>query len=373
MDIISLTPDCYEDWDAFSLGCDHAWFWHTTAWLDYTLAYRPDLTPASKSFMVVDGGQVQAICPLILEEFPTGGDGNGVREFSFGGGFGPPPAFSTQTQDDPRVKQAVADACFDQIDELAREFNVGRVSFAIPPLAKSSWDSQVSPENWLARRGYADVSIHTQVIDLSLTPTDLLGGMRKGHRSDVKRGSKQMEIVALGADEISRDQFDQYQALHQLAAGRVTRPQSTFDSMFEWIKSGNGALICAKYDGDFVAFALLTVYKDGAYYGSSCTHPDYARTQAGHGIQWRAMEWLREHGVHRYDLGWQQFGPLPYDFPTDKELAIAHFKRGFGGDTVPFFRAEKFYSTAYYGSITADRAKAYVAAIASKEAARGSS
>ena len=99
MDIIPLTLDRYEDWDAFSLSCDDAWFWHTTAWLDYTLAYRPDLTPTSKSFMVIDGGRVQAICPLIVEERLAGEAGKTVREFSFGGGFGPPPVFSTQTRE----------------------------------------------------------------------------------------------------------------------------------------------------------------------------------------------------------------------------------------------------------------------------------
>lgn len=91
MDIVPLTPNRYGDWDTFSLGCDGAWFWHTTALLGYSLAYRPRLRLASESFMVIDGRRVQASCSLISEEHPADEEGTVVRQAKTGGTFGPPP------------------------------------------------------------------------------------------------------------------------------------------------------------------------------------------------------------------------------------------------------------------------------------------
>jgi len=43
------------------------------------------------------------------------------------------------------------------------------------------------------------------------------------------------------------------------------------------------------------------------------------------------------------------------NFPTEKEIDIARFKRGFGGFTVPLFRAEKYYDKKYFLKTYQDR------------------
>jgi len=56
-----------------------------------------------------------------------------------------------------------------------------------------------------------------------------------------------------------------------------------------------------------------------------------------------------------YELGWQYYSPTLSNFPTEKEIDIARFKRGFGGFTVPLFRAEKYYDKKYFLKTYQDR------------------
>ena len=69
--------------------------------------------------------------------------------------------------------------------------------------------------------------------------------------------------------------FEAYRLLHHKAAGRVTRPLSTFRMMFEWIQRGLAVLSCAMLNEKPVGFALSSVYKDGAYYSSGCEDPEF--------------------------------------------------------------------------------------------------
>ena len=86
MEIKVLEKKDYKAWDSFCLESDDAWFWHTSNWLDMSLAYKPELRSVSHSFMVCEKDSILAICPLLVENHGS------IKEFSFGGGYGPVPA-----------------------------------------------------------------------------------------------------------------------------------------------------------------------------------------------------------------------------------------------------------------------------------------
>jgi hypothetical protein len=183
--------------------------------------------------------------------------------------------------------------------------------------------------------------------------------MRKGHRAAVKQGEKIMTAEVLDASTVTEERFHQYRELHHKAAGRVTRPLSTFLMMYEWIRQGDAVLAAASIQGKPVGFALISVYKDGAYYGSGCEDPEFNHLPIGHLLQWRVMQWLRWHGILRYETGIQHFAPVPHALVSEKEMNISLFKRGFGGTTVPFWRAEKFYDQDYCRKTLVERARSY--------------
>ena len=335
MEITTLAKNKCQDWDNFCLYLsDEVWFWHSTSWLEYTLAYIPD--SISFSFMVTENKQMLAICPLILKS----------NEFTMFWS----PAFANDLGD--KKKERVINFTFDQIDRLALENKVKRASFMIYPLSFPRY-------NYLMKQDYIDISLNTQVIDLRQDLKIIHGAMRKGHDYDTDRGFKELEVKVFDKHNILREDFDKYCYLHHIDSGRITRSQATFDMQYWWILSGNAILLGALLDGKYVGFSYVFTYKNKAYYGSACSNPEYSDKPIGHVLSWKTIEWLKEHEFDYYELGWQYYSSQPYDFPSKKEIEISFFKRGFGGFTIPLFRGEKYYDKDYFLKINLERIDQY--------------
>lgn len=351
----TLDSNTREAWDNFCLESPDAWFWHTTKWLDYTLEYRPELTPVSQSFFVFAGAEIAAVCPLVLET--SQGPAGEVRQFSYGGDTVPAPAFAATLS--VKIRKATRRALFHQIDQLAIANRVQRVSFRAAPLAPCFWRSDHPLPNPLLREGFSDVSLLTQVVDLAKPKEQLFREIRNDHRNDIKRAEKVLSVSIFDNSNITSDQFERYRLLHHKAAGRTTRPRSTFEMMHRWIQEGLAALSCASLNGKDVGFALISVYKDGAYYSSSCNDPEFNDLPIGHLLQWRTMNWLKARGIRYYETGLQQYASQPHALASRKDWNISNFKRGFGGVTVPYFRAEKFYDEDFCRHVLEERAASY--------------
>jgi len=363
--ITFLDSNNREAWDDFCLKSNEAWFWHTTKWLDYTLEYRPELTPVSHSFFVSAAGEIAAICPLVLETSRE--PGGEVRQFSYGSDAVPAPAFADGLS--ANTKKAARKALFRQIDELAIANRIHRVSFRAAPPAPFFWQSNQPLSNPLLREGFCDISLLTQVVDLAKPEDQLFRELRNDHRRDIKRAGKIMSASIFDRSNITTDQFERYRLLHLKAAGRTTRPLSTFEMMHRWIQDGFAVLSCATLDGKDVGFTLTSVYKDGAYYSSGCNDPQFNDLPIGHLLHWRTMTWLKAHDIRYYETGLQQYASQPHCLVSRKDWNIAYFKRGFGGSTVPYWRAEKFYDEGFCRRMLEERAASYSRTLASSGAA----
>ena len=130
--------------------------------------------------------------------------------------------------------------------------------------------------------------------------------------------------------------------------------------MLAWIRAGHGVLVEAHQDNRPIAFAVIITFRAGAYYASSCKDPNLPLPSM-HLLQWEAIKWLKAHGVQHYDIGVQHFGPTWTHVPSDKELSIAHFKRGFGGTARRVDTVEKFYSAAVLKEVGGNRLQALLA------------
>jgi len=355
--VVTLTAGTCGQWDAFCMESDDAWFWHTAGWRAYSLILRPQRKSVDHSFMLYKGDELFAVCPLISEL-----NEDGKKQFSFGGLPCPLPAVRRGLSREKKEK--IRSDAFAHIDSLARQAGVSRALFKADPLSFVFIDG-ADRYNHLVKYGYLDVSLATQVIDLSHTPEELSGAVTKGHNYDIDKAGKELEVAIYTKDTMSREIFDGYRLLHQKAAGRVTRPLETFEMMYQWIRKGNAFLACAAKGSVPVAYSLFIAYKQGAYYASSCTEPadEFSKLCANHLIQWKVIEFLKENGYRRYEIGWQQFGCLLHDFPTEKDIAISRFKRGFGGACVPLCIGEKYFSAAYFVQVYSRRVQQYASHI----------
>src|SRR5205085_12287855 len=61
MEILEAGAQGDAAWDDLCAASPSAWFWHTTAWRDYTIAYRPELKSESRAFYVSDGEERVAL------------------------------------------------------------------------------------------------------------------------------------------------------------------------------------------------------------------------------------------------------------------------------------------------------------------------
>lgn len=151
-------------------------------------------------------------------------------------------------------------------------------------------------------------------IVVPLGPDDeMLARMRYDHRTTIKRRLDDLfcEII----EQPGTPLFRRYQELHELDAGRKTRPQATFDIMDSWL--GSHAFLLLAYKNNVHVGAALFIYQHpGAYYASAARRPG-VEGPIHHFLIWQAMRTLAHRGFEYLDLG------------HPETPAIAEFKRGF--------------------------------------------
>ncbi len=324
-------------WDDFCSQSDGAWLLHTSFWLRYTLALFSG-ERENQSFAAVENKQILAVCPLIAESREV--YGRPLKEFTYNGEACPLPALKNDMPE--KKKKNVSKFVYSSIDESAERLAIDRGTFRYHVLASGYYHSPTPVANELVCYGYIENNLRTQSIDLTQENDRLFKGMRSGHRQSVNKANELMTFAVYDRGNISREVFSAYQKMHEKAAGRQTRSESTFNMAYELIEQGNAVLCSAALDGIVIGYALAFVYKKGALYASACNDPDYKYVPVGHGIQWELICYLKSRGVVRYEVGLQNWPQLHY-IPSDKERGISKFKRGFGGDSAPVFSGERFY------------------------------
>lgn len=331
-------------WNDFCLNSDTAWFRHTTWFLEYALNCRFDKKSKNLAFMVYQDNIPVAAVPLIMQ---TISDEPEILEFALGDTNIPFPAFTGTLSSDNRKN--FTKIIFGEIDRLAEENGVSYARFFFDPLCVEILSGN-QVYNSILKFGYHETSLSTNIISLDISETEIFSNIRKGHKADIKTAIKNCYTLDFFAQEnISQEAFNIYKNLHLTAAGRKTRPDESWDLMFEFIKDGFSVLVLERVNGEYVAGALVFTYKNAAYYGSGATHPDFERVKGiGHLLQWEIIRYLKKRGYRYYETGWNFYPVLSQEVVSDKELNIAFFKSGFGGEIYPLFRGEKFYNKEYF-------------------------
>lgn len=358
MEIVSLSKDFHKDWDIFCMKSDDAWFWHTTEWMEYLLNYKPDLKNESLYFFVKEKNKILAIVPLAIEN--TIFKDKKCTELSFGGSALPAPALHNDL--DKKNRSKILNFIFEYIDSLAAKYNILRVTYKFSPLAPSFIETDYPQFNYLMRYSFIDASSSTRIIDLQKSKGDLWEDIRRNHKRGIDKIKNNFEILIYTEKNITQEIFDAYRLMHKKAAGRVTRPLSTFEKMHQWIRDGSAILTASKdkEKNKYNGFEYYSIYKKNVYGFSAANDQEYSSIPIRHLIEWETMMWLKERGYKYYEIGQEYYGPHLHNYPSDKEINISGFKQGFGGFAVPFFIGEKYYSTEYFNYTMNARVKKFI-------------
>ena len=343
------------EWDNFCNGSRSAWFRHTTCFLDCILNCRFDMKSKNLSFGAYQNNKLTAVIPLIMQ---TVYDEPEIFEFGFADTNTPFPAFKNDLSRDD--KNRLLKIIFVEVNRIAVENNVSYSRFFVDPLSEDvlRGGQRINP---ITKFGYHETSLSTNIIELSGSEEEIFANIRKGHKADIKAAKKKyFRVDIFDKRNISREIFEIYRNLHFIDAGRKTRPDESWDNMHDFIKDGKSALALVKSEKEYIAGALVIIYKDKAYYGSGATHPGFSKERGvGHLLQWEVVKHLKAVGVKYYEIGWNFYSVISQNVISDKEVNISKFKAGFGGDSYPIFRGEKFYSKEYFLKAYSDRMNQY--------------
>lgn len=358
MERVFLTQEFFKDWDRLCEESDDAWFWHTLKWQEALVAHAGGSVLTQRSFLVSHGGNCIAICPLFLHKL------GGANELG-GGWHGMVPALSPHITRFEREK--TLKFIFEEIDRIAQESSAWRVTLRSPVLNASYLDNS-ERSNILMKYGYLDASLNTQLIRLERTLEALRRDVRHGHSADITRGTKALSFIICEKGSCTDDMYESYVALHERVAGYKKGERTAyFKVMRDILNDGNAFLAGASYKGHVVGFAYFIVYKSNVYFASSCNDPKYETFPITHFLQWESMKYMQAKHYRWYELGLQQYGPTLAEVPSEKEINISRFKRGFGGQTLPLFRGEKYYDKDFFKDTFTQRIGKYYEAQFSKK------
>lgn len=311
---------------------------YSLAWMDYQAAYSEDRLKLDLSFVALDDAEnIAAICPLYLEQY---GD---IRRLSYRGEYLQSlraPLVSGYVF--PKRRDKIRQELFEKIDQIALESGAAKCNMIIDPLCG---DSQIEGYNYLGRYGYLDASLTTMLIDLRKSTSDLWKDLRASYKALINKSERIYKTSVMDASSVTRAQFDAYVEVHHKAAGRITRPQLTFDIQYEMLKNDQACLIGVEVDGAWAGFAYFLHTKHSAYYGSGAEDPTLVTdTPLGPVMQWAAIKYYADSGLKFIELDNQYFGPQLFECPSAKDMSISFFKRGFGGSMTPLYRGIKYYN-----------------------------
>lgn len=334
MDIKLINETDYKVWDEFCEKNSLSTFWHTTTSMNYYINSSFNVKSEQKSFMVYDDNKILACIPLFIET------SDGKINFSYGGGPIPAPIISENLNKSTASK--LKKIIFDNIDKIAYENKANKLIMYVPYLS-NKYINQIQKYNYLLQYGYLDISDLTCVLNLCFSEKELFCNFSKGHKSDVKKAEKNLQLQIIDKTNVSKEQIYDFMNYYYKIAGKRTRPIDTFDSIYRWIKNDYGVLLKANYNEYVCGYSLFIIYKDTSYYAMACKDKNYSEFNISHFLQWEAIKYLKNKGILYLEIGTQYFNDTLNNFPSEKDKNISKFKRGFGGVIIPVLKAEKFY------------------------------
>lgn len=198
----------------------------------------------------------------------------------------------------------------------------------------------------------------TVVLDLAPAPADLLSGLSKGHRADLKRAEREGVVVRVATD------LAETQTLHDMLRAVGTRKTFGYHSATYYrvlLESfGDAArLLIAELDGAAIGASLVLAWAGQGTYLAAGSNAAGLEHRAAHALQWQAISWAKERGARTWDhfgiadargrlelaaqSGADRTSPdmqrLEAAAQRDPLDGVYRFKKGWGGHVVRFMPA----------------------------------
>lgn len=170
----------------------------------------------------------------------------------------------------------------------------------------------------------------TWLLDLNLSPEDLLGGMNKNHRNLIRRCEREKVRVEKYAN--TKD-LEEFHALHEVTAKRHNFHRFSDDYVtkeFESFSKHGEVIVWKAYlpNGKLDSAAVIYYYGNMAAYRHGASLTQDKKLPTSYLLQWESIKEAKSRGIKYYNF----WGIAPEG--SNKKhpfFGITHFKKGFGG------------------------------------------
>lgn len=171
------------------------------------------------------------------------------------------------------------------------------------------------------------------VLDVDKSDEEILAGMRKTTRYEIKRAQKLHVSVQTSSNPADLSLFFRLYKETSKRHGFVTH-QGIAEEFEVFANRQKALLLLGTYEGKILASAIVLFYGNQAIYhhGASVT----SKIPASYLIQWEAIQEAKKRGIKLYNF----YGIAPEDKPNHPWRGITLFKKGFGGREIEYIHAQ---------------------------------
>lgn len=344
-----------EVWDGWARSLDDATYLHSAAWLGYchTLIDRVNCY----SFAILDQNDaVVALCPLGISRVEAAGAA--ICETSW---HGVPVGAPAIRRGWPPARRKLVRNVYAILNDNLIESGVDRSVFWRYPVSMATLKGDSAPTGALDAVSAGYILCHARnriIVDLKLSEQDLRAGLTHTMRNTLRQSQKRGLLVrAFRGNDAGLDEAHRlYQETHFRSAGRLTRPQESFDYMLGAAKREQFTLFIAYLDNEPVSFLYCAEFGGLAITVSQVNVEEREdELSPRHLLEWTAILSYQQRGFAFYEIGVRWYGPQPYESPSPKELSIAFFNERYGGGLWPDLIFERFFDPAQFHSAYAGR------------------
>jgi len=186
----------------------------------------------------------------------------------------------------------------------------------------------------------APIHLHAELtlqLDITKSDGDLLAGMRKATRYEIKRAQKLGINMTTSENPDDIKQFYDIQLATSRRQGFVPFPYKFLHEQFKaFSTAGNALLYSAYYEEKLLAQAFIIFYGNEAAYHYGASTDDGRKYPGAYLIQWQAIQEAKRRGIRRYNF----WGIAPEREKNHRFSGLSLFKRGFGGEEVEYLHAQ---------------------------------
>lgn len=176
----------------------------------------------------------------------------------------------------------------------------------------------------------------TSQLDITKSEEELLSGMRKATRYEVRKA------ISLGIKVTTSDDPNQIESFYDLQIQTSKRQgfvPFSYEFLYEQFKvftqSEKALLYTAEFEGKLLAQGFIIFYGTEAAYHYGASTEEGRKYPGAYLIQWEAMKEAKKRGMTRYNL----WGVAPEDQKQHRFTGLSIFKRGFGGADFEYLHA----------------------------------